>query len=122
MRFVGRIDRLALGALAEKVVADEVVLTDERLAHIMQRRADVYAQYKDSLTEIVELPDVVIEDPKNEDTIWAIKRYDHHVLIVLKLITSASDDRKNSIITLWKMREKAMERHLRTKKVLYKRA
>jgi hypothetical protein len=102
-------------------MSDEVVITDERIEHIQQQRADVYSEYKDRMPEIVESPDVVIEDPKNEDTIWAIKGYDKHALVVIKLNTSQPGERKNSIITMWKVQEKNLRRYLRTKKVLYKR-
>lgn len=64
-------------------------------------------------------PDYIVEDTKHNDTGLVIKKYDKNIVLVLRLNTS-SDDKKNSIITIWEIKDRRLERYLLTHKIIYK--
>lgn len=74
----------------------------------------------DELKDIIENPDYIIKDTKHTDTGLVIKKYDKDLVIVLKLNTS-DNKKKNSIITIWEIKEKRFERYLLTHKIIYKK-
>ena len=65
-----------------------------------------------------------MEDSKNIDTVIMLKRIQEetkNVQIVVKLSTGKDNRRnKNSILTLWKIRNSTYEQLIRNKKILYK--
>ena len=54
-----------------------------------------------------------------KDTGLVIKRYEKDVVVVLKLNT-ADKEKKNSIITIWEIKDKRLQRYLVTHKIVYK--
>ena len=69
---------------------------------------------------MIKNPDYIIEDPKHKETGLVIKKHDKDVVVVLKLNTS-EEDKKNSIITIWEIKEKRLQRYLLTHKTIYKK-
>lgn len=49
-----------------------------------------------------------------------IKKYNKNVIVVLKLNTN-NNKFKNSIITVWEIKDKRLERYLMTHKIIYKK-
>ena len=113
---IGKIDREKYGNLA----TDEVVLTPLQKEHIQEKREKTYQKYKEQLAEILADPDYILEDPKHEETVLVFKRFTNFAEIVLRLSTGTGD-KKNSIITLWEIKEARMQRYIFTHKTLYKR-
>lgn len=72
------------------------------------------------MKEIIQNPDYIIEDTKHNETGLVIKKYEKNTVIVLRLNTSAAE-KKNSIITIWEIKDKRLQRYLLTHKVIYKR-
>ena len=64
-------------------------------------------------------PDYIIKDTKHKDTGLVIKKYDKDVIVVLKLNTT-DEEKKNSIITIWEIKDKRLQRYLKTHKIVYK--
>lgn len=104
----------------EKIITDDVIITFKQIEHINEGRLGVYEKYKDELKNIIQNPDYIIEDTKHKETGLVIKEYDKNVVLVLKLNTS-QENKKNSIITIWEIKRKRLERYLLTHKVLYKK-
>lgn len=118
---IGKIDINKYSQLCEdKIVTDQVIITYKQIEHINEQRFGVYDKYKENLKEIIGNPDYIIEDTKHKDTGLVIKEYDKDVVVVLKLNTSGND-KKNSIITIWEIKQKRLERYLLTHKTIYKK-
>ena len=119
-RTIGKIDINKLGDYANKVITDEVVLTNERLyAHVLILHKDEYAKLEKYIKEIIENPDFIIEDNKNKDTIILMKHIDEinrNGRIVIKLAV-ANDEKhpKNSIITLMELNDRTWKQTLKNR-------
>ena len=120
MQFVGRINLELFLKHYPSLTTDEVVLTDPQEQHIQMRHPEAYARWKDCLQDIVQEPDFIFDDPKHPDTALLAKSYQNTAAVVLRLCTDPSG-RKNSIITLWEIKETRLDRYILTHKVLYKR-
>lgn len=101
----------------------EVIITDERLTHILERHSDDYELYSANLQSIIETPDRIIVDPKNENSIFMIKKIDtSNVNVVVRLmLAEESSEFKNSVITMYQIREKNVLKLEKKGKVIYKK-
>lgn len=121
---IGKINTDIYKCIAEDVVTDEVIITDERIAHIKERRGEAfYERYARCFGEIIENPDYIFKDKEN--TALICKRYiddGKYVNIALRLITSTDNpEYKNSIITAIGENEKRFRQRLRNNTPLYKK-
>ncbi len=64
MHTVGRIDCKIYRCIAEDIVTDEVVITDNQIQHIREKHPNDYERFAGYFGEIVENPDYIIESPK----------------------------------------------------------
>ena len=115
-----RLDKAKYKNLNQNITTEEVIITYKQIEHIEEQRKGIYNKYKDKLEEIITNPDFIIEDTKHIDTGLVIKQYDKNVVVVLKLNTNA-DNKKNSIITIWEIKDKRLQRYLLTHKTIYKK-
>lgn len=124
VNYVGKIDREIYKCVTPDIKTDEVIITDERVAHIKERHPNDYEQYFNYVSDIIKYPDYILEANK-PNTAFILKHIienEKNYQIVLRLSTSNDPvDYKNSIITFLKVDEKRYKRYLRTKKILYKR-
>ena len=123
MRFIGKIDRKIYSCISEVILDDEVIITEERIAHIKERHPDDFERYCDFLCKIVEQPDYIIQSNK-PNTALILKGFaeENDFKTVLRLRTSGDDPRfKKSIITFMRINKKEWNRLLRNKPILYKR-
>lgn len=117
---IGKIDIEKYSGLCEsEIITDEVVITFKQIEHINEERYGVFEKYKDNLGEIVLNPDYIIKDTKHKDTGLVVKQYDKDIIVILKLNT-AEKEKKNSIITIWEVKAKRLQRYLVTHKIIYK--
>lgn len=121
---VGTINREIYKCIAEDIITDEVIITDNQIQHIKYRHPNDYERFSEYFGEIVSNPDYIVETPK-PNTALILKEIiieKEQFKTVLRLVTS-SDNReyKNSIITFMKIDEKEWNRLLRNKRVLYKK-
>ena len=123
---IGKIKKDILRPYEEKIVTDKVILTYERLYnHILVYHVIEYEQIKKYIKNIIEEPDIVLEDNSHLDTLIFLK----HILeinkkarVVVKLATDKNHERytKNSIITLMRQRNKSWEQTIKNKgKIIY---
>jgi len=122
---VGKIDRRMLGKYKEKIVTENVILTPERLKHIQEHHPGDYEEYGRYISEILSNPDYILDDIKNVDTILLLKTINEcekNIQIVIKLNTNLNkNEKKNSILTLWKVKNKTYKQLIRNKEIIYSR-
>ena len=123
VQIVGKIDRAKYKAVAQNIRTDEVIITDERIAHIKARHPNDFERYSQYMVEIVESPDYILEANK-PNTAFLLKEFkedaERFQLILRLAVESDIPEYKNSVITFLKVEKKRYSRYLRTKKILYK--
>lgn len=125
MHIVGRIDRKIYECITDDITTDEVIITEERIQHIVERHPNDYEQYYAYLKTVVEDPDYIIEANKPNTALILkeiIESNERQFKTILRLKTSKDNkDFKNSIITFMKINEKEWSRLIRNKRILYKK-
>ena len=117
---IGNIDTLKLSPLCDNITTEKVIITYKQIEHIETQHNKLYSQYKNKLLEIIAQPDYILDDLKQSETGLIIKKYEKNIVLVLK-INTCNDDRKNSIITMWEIRDKRLRCYLKTHKTIYKK-
>lgn len=121
---VGKIDREIYKCITEEIVTDEVIITDERIQHIIERRGkEFYEKYGDKFINILQAPDFIFQDKQNTALVCKEFKVDNkYVNLALKLVVSTDNpDYKNSIITAVGESTKRFKQRLRNNEPLYKR-
>lgn len=125
MEYIGKIDKNKLGKYKEKLITEEVVLTIERIKHIKEHHPGDYEKYGKYIPDIIEYPDYILIDSKNIDTLLYMKTIveeQKNIQIVLKLNTNKfKPNMKNSVLTLWKIKESTYKQLIRNKENLWKK-
>ncbi|MCM1253178.1 MAG: PBECR2 nuclease fold domain-containing protein [Clostridium sp.] len=124
MHLVGRIDKDIYKCVMEDIVTDEVIITDERVRHIKERRGEeFYNTYADKFADIIRYPDYIFADKSN--TALVCKEYaedEKFINVVLRIVISSDNpEYKNSIITAVGENRKRFQQRLRNNKLLYKK-
>ena len=126
VHLVGKINRDIYKRITKDIVTDEVIITDERIAHIEGRHPGDYQRYQQYIADMVLAPDYIIKDDR-PFTAMVLKEFENadnskHFRLALRLLTSEDDQNyKNSVITFMKIREKEYMRLVKNKQVLYKK-
>ena len=121
---VGKIDRDIYKCITEDILTDEVVLTEERVAHIKERHPQDYEKYQKYMIKILEQPDYIIQanKPNTGIVLKQIAENGEKFQLVLRLkMREDKPEFKNSVITFLKINERTWKKYLRNKKILYKR-
>ena len=125
VHLVGKIDKDIYKCITSDIITDEVIITDERINHIMERHPNDYESYCEYLKRIVEKPDYIIQSNKPNTALILKEVSDKDGKIfkaILRLVTSMDNpDFKNSVITFMKINKKEWDRLLRNKAILYKK-
>lgn len=126
MHYIGIIDLRIYEAVAEKaIITDEVIITDNQIAHIIERRGqEFYDKYHEYFSSILNDPDYVFKDT-NPNTALVCRKFIEHgknVNIVLRLAVEGDDPSyKNSILTVVGENDRRFEQRLRNNTPIYKR-
>ena len=110
--------------VTEKMITDEVIITDERIEHIIKRRGQkFYDQFRHYFADIVMYPNYIFQAGKNTALVCKkMVRDEKYINIVLRLAVSTDNPKyKNSIITVVGENEKRFLQRLRNNNPLYKR-
>ena len=118
---VGKIDKNRYKSIANNITTKDVVLLPKQIEHIEERHKGVYSKYKNKINNILDDPDYIFKDPKHKNTALLIKKYDNNIEVVLKLNTNTKNNFKNSIITMWEIKDKRLERYKQTHEIIYKK-
>ena len=123
MHSVGKIDTEVFKCVSNNIITDEVIITDERIAHIKDNHPNDYEMYYQFLKESIEQPDYIIEANKSNSALIlkSFEEDDKQFKMILRLVTAEDNPKyKNSIITFMKINKAEWNRLLRNKKILYK--
>ena len=124
MTVIGRIDINIFKCVTPHITTDEVIITEERIAHIKENHPGDYELIKSFLKEALCDPDYILND-KKEKTGLILKQVEQNGLrfqIVLRLHTSDDPQEfKNSILSAWRISESRWKNYLKSKNILYKK-
>ncbi|WP_291225020.1 hypothetical protein [Gemmiger sp.] len=118
---LGNLDPSPLISTFGHLQTTEVVVTDERIAHIKERHSEDYLLFEQYGRESILSPDILIQDVKNVGTVFAVKRLpDTNLNVVLRLVLDTDNpDFKNSVMTFYRIREKNLKKLMQKNPVLY---
>lgn len=124
MHLVGKIDKDIYKCITKDIKTDEVIITDERILHIKERRGlEFYNTFAEKFIDILQYPDYIFKDRDN--TALVCKEYvkdEKFINIVLRVAVSGDNpEYKNSIITAVGENRKRFHQRLRNNKPLYKK-
>lgn len=126
MQYITKLDKKKIGLYADKIITDEVILTDERLyGHILLYHGEEYKQLKMYIKTIIEMPDYIIEDNRHEGTLIYLKNIEtigKKGRVVIKLaLGNDIEHSKNSIITLMKLNKRTWRQTVNNRgKIIWK--
>ena len=127
MQYITNLDRKKLGVYENKLITEEVILTDERLyEHILLYHEEEYKQLRPYIKSIIENPDYIVEDNRHEDTMIYLKEIDDigkNGRVVIKLALGQDEEHnKNSIITLMKLNKRTWNQTIKNRgKIIWKK-
>lgn len=126
MQYIGKLDIEKIGNYKKYLITDEVILTDERLEHILIYHKTEYEQFRLYIKEIIESPDFIIEDNRHDDTmiyLKCIENIEKKCRIVVKLALGQDEEHsKNSIITLMKLNDRTWNQTINNRgKIIWKK-
>ena len=126
MQYITNLDRKKLGIYKDKLITEEVILTDERLyEHILLFHREEYKQLRPYIKSIIENPDYIVEDNRHKDTMIYLKEIENigkNGRVVIKLaLGNDKEHGKNSIITLMKLNRRTWNQTIKNRgKIIWK--
>ena len=124
MQYIWKIDRNKLGKYRDKIVTDDVVLTEERRKHIYDDHFNDYEIIMANIDRVVLNPNEVLEDSRNKDTLFFIDKLNKNNLNVIVRLNTTDDKEhpQNSIMTAWIIRDSNLKKIRKRNKTIYKNA
>lgn len=106
-----------------KLKTNDIIVTNERIAHIKLHHPDDYTLFEQYGVSTIESPDIIIKDCKNTNTVFMVKQLeDTNLNVVAKLILDTEDtEYKNSVMTFYRIRNKNLVKLENKNKTLYKK-
>ena len=126
MQYITNLDRKKLGLYENKLITEEVILTDERLyKHILLFHREEYKQLRPYIKSIIENPDYIVEDNRHKDTMIYLKEIENigkNGMVVIKFaLCNDKEHGKNSIITLMKLNRRTWNQTIKNRgKIIWK--
>lgn len=119
---LGRLNTQPLETEFGKLKTDEIIITDERIAHIKERHPEDYDLFEKYGKSAVENPDLIIMDSGNENTVFMVKRLpDTNLNVIVRLILETDEkDYKNSVMTFYRIRDRNLKKLQNKNKTIYK--
>ncbi|WP_296134889.1 PBECR2 nuclease fold domain-containing protein [uncultured Eubacterium sp.] len=120
-QYIGKLNIEFLEIEFGKLATEELILTDERDGHIKERHEQDYNLFHKCIYDVVNMPDMILKDSKNQNTVFYIKYIEEtHLNIVVRLsLEIEGANRKNSIITSYQLGTKTLKRLKKNNKTLY---
>lgn len=122
IRQLGKLNRGILEHEFGKIQTDEIIVTEERLEHIKERHIEDFTLFEEYCTDVVENPDYIIKDMKNEGTVFMVKKLsDTNLNVIIRLVLSTDKEGlKNSVMTFYRIRERNLNKLIDKNILLYK--
>ena len=124
MRIVGRINALLFRSIADSILTDEVIMTDERIEHIRDHHPQDYERFFSYIPLIVSDPDYIIEANKDHTAVILkeiVENGERFKLILRLKVISDPPEYRNSVISFWHIGETTWKKTIKNKKILYKK-
>lgn len=120
---LGIIDIEAISSEFGSIQTNEIIITNERLNHILKKHPQDFELFQEYIGDIIQLPDFVIKDLKHSGTVFMIKKITDTNLNVVIRIALAEDVEglKNSVMTCYRIRDSNLKKLLKNNKLLYKK-
>ena len=121
---VGKINMKIFKNISYNLITDEVILTNERYLHIIEGHKEDFMIYSNMLSQIIIEPNYILEDYKNQYTVMVIKIVENNNNINVIIRLAIEEDlihNKNSIMTMYRIREKNLKKLMEKNKVIYKK-
>ena len=112
--------------ISDKIITDEVVLTEKQRQHIKERHPGILEKYEKYFLEILQKPDYILKDNSRENTALILKTIKNKnkgasINLVLRLAVEGEDiNNKNSIITCIPIGENRLKSYINNGKIIYK--
>ncbi len=124
MNFVCRIDKTLYYSVAADITTEDVIITDQQIAHIEEGHPGTYQRLHTYIPDVLHDPDYILRGnrPYTALVLKQIVVEDVTLEVVLRLkVQDDPADHKNSIITMWNISPKRFRRLLRQSEILYKK-
>mgnify|MGYP005944264235 FL=1 len=123
MTVLGNLDPTPLTAFFGQLQTTEVIVTDERIAHIKERHPEDLLLFEQYGREAVLSPDLIIRGSKHIGTVFAVKKLpDTNLNVVVRLVLETDEAGfKNSVMTFYRLRERNLKKLLEKNQLLYTR-
>ena len=120
---IGKINIELFKNIAKDIITDEVILTRERYLHIIEGHKEDFALYSNMQSEVLINPDYILKDYKNINTAMVIKHINTTNINIILRLAIANDNihTKNSIMTLYRIRDKNLIKLQEKNKTIYKK-
>lgn len=105
-----------------ELYTDDIILTVERLNHILDEHKEDFENFFKYINIIIESPDYILEDSKNKNTAMVIRHIEETNINVIVRLAVMNDLKhtKNSIITMYRIRDKNLLKLIKKNKCIYK--
>lgn len=117
---IGKLNLQIFKEMNIKLITDKVIFTVERMAHVENKRPNLYEQVKVILPQVIYYPDYIYKDWNNRgDTFVFIKNIDKisKINVIIKVATlNDKKHNKNSIITMIKVGNKTFKKIQKNKR------
>lgn len=123
MQFVGKINREIYRAITDDITTEDVVISDERIAHSNQH-GNAFEKYGKYAAGVLADPDFIIADKRPNTAVLyrKIETGEKTIQLILRLHVSTDNPAyKNSIISFWDIGEKRRKAYEKNGKTIYKR-
>lgn len=124
MKYIGKLDGEKLGKYKNKIVTQNVIITNERIEHIKKRHLNDYEKYINHISDIIKNPDYILIDKDKIDTVMFLKRIldnTKNIIVIVKLNTEIEKiEMSNSILTFWQIRNVNYEKVIKNNIIVYK--
>lgn len=126
LQYIGKIDREKFKDISEKIITDEVILTEKQREHIKARHPEILKEYERYFSQIIEYPDYILKDNIRANTALILKTLKlgengKSVNLVLRLAVEGEDENnKNSIITCIPIGKNRLKSYKNNGKIIYK--
>ncbi|MBP2631435.1 MAG: hypothetical protein H6Q70_2063 [Firmicutes bacterium] len=106
-----------------KLLTDEIILMEEREQHIQEHHPNDFELFCTYGKETIQDPDMIINDSKNDGTIFMIKKLESTNLNVIVRVVLETDNPKykNSIMTFYRVRDKNLMKLIKKAEIIYKK-
>lgn len=123
VKSLGKINLEPLEKRFGKIQTSDIVVTEERLEHIKNRHPEDYGLFEKYGVDSVCNPDLVIEDMKNDGTVFMVKQLpDTNLNVVVRVVLETDDSSlKNSVMTFYRIRQRNLNKLIRKNEILYKK-